>query len=123
MSNEIKMTLKIDVLNGEYTRSVNPGLTQIDQNTLGAAGGILEISTGGEAIDFTAMDLVKEGILYLKNLDDTNYVTFVVYGKMKPGEFAALRLNPSTQIGSGTDVLTVTADTAPVKLEYLCLDN
>ena len=133
MSNEIKLTMKLSVLNGDYNQEVNPGLIQIDQTTQGACGGIVEIGTEEETLEF--LDIATEGYLYLRNLDDTNYVTYgpdyaglVAFGKLKAGEWALLRLAPFEEEGSGSGAPTygsiaLQANTSPCKVKYLLLDN
>jgi len=113
MANEISVSFNAQIVNGFYRDTIQPGQVQITQSAVGRGGHVQSVGFAApEVIDIG--DVATNGILYLRNLDDTNYVTFgpqsdaatiEVFGKLKPGEFAFLRLAP-------TVVLWAQADTA-----------
>jgi hypothetical protein len=116
MAGIITPSFNVTVLNAPFRDSIVEAGAVVAQAEIGKGGGIQIIGTSEEVINFG--DVVTEGYLYLKNLDDTNYVTYgpedtgamVVFGKLKPGEFAWLRVAP-------TVVMRAQADTADVKLD------
>lgn len=120
MANEIKQTIALLVSNGEYSQSVQKTLTQ-DQSGLGASSGIVIVGTSEETLSFT--DITTEGVLFLQNLDATNYVTYgpdstgmVSFGRLNPGEVHMLRLSPGL-------TFKWQANTASVKVNYLLLED
>lgn len=122
MANEITLKFSLQAENGFLKQSVNIGQLQIDQAAAGMAGGAQEIGTSEEVVDFG--DVSTEGLLFLRNLDDTNYIEFgpedtgamVAVGKLEPGEFAFFRVKPSV-------VLRAQADTAACLLQVLLLED
>lgn len=115
MADEISASISVRVVNGDFTDVVSPGTVEIDQVASGYAGGIVSVGTSEE--DLAVGDVTSPGLLYLRNLDATNFVTYgpkstnmVAFGKLMPGEFAFLRLDP-------TVTLRWKADTAAVKVE------
>lgn len=122
MANEIDVGLQVDCTNGEYSRSISESV-QIDQSAQGAAAGIVIVGQAAEE-DLEFIDISSEGMLYLKNLDATNFVKYgpksggvmVTYGKIKPGEIAWVRLFPGV-------VHRWIADTDDVKVEYWMLED
>ena len=122
MANEITLKFSLQAENGFLKQSVNIGQLQVDQAAAGMAGGAQEIGTSEEIVDFG--DVSTEGLLFLRNLDDTNYIEFgpedtgamVAVGKLEPGEFAFFRVKPSV-------VLRAQADTAACLLQVLLLED
>ena len=123
MSNEIKLTISFKVENGNYKDVFAPGQIQIDQASPGRGGHVQVVGTTEETIDFG--DVSTNGLLILRNLDSTNYVQYgpqvgtgnmEVWGKLLPGEIAAMRLAP-------TVVMRAQADTASVKLDVRLYEN
>ena len=122
MANEITLKFSLQVENGFLKQSVNIGQLQVDQAAAGMAGGAQEIGTSEEVVDFG--DVSTEGLLFLRNLDDTNYIEFgpedtgamVAVGKLEPGEFAFFRVKPSV-------VLRAQADAAACLLQVLLLED
>lgn len=121
MANEIRITLQLQVINGDF----KDGFTysdQWDQTAIGASAGVQIVGTSAENLDLG--DVATNGVLVLHNLDDTNFVTYGLNdsaaikacGKIKPGEVALLRLVP------GIDLMCQ-ADTADVKLRFLLLED
>jgi hypothetical protein len=122
MANEITLRVRLQLLNGSLKEDANPTTIQIDQTTQGSSAGVQTIGAGEEAIVFGG-DITSEGYLYLHNLDETNFITYgpddtgmTAFGKLKPGEFACLRMLPGVTI-------IAEADTAACKLKFLLLDD
>lgn len=123
MANEITLNLSALIVNGNYrdTFDVN-GQIVIDQANAGADGGIVEIATAETTISLTR--LTTEGLLFMRNLDGTNFIEFgpdsggsmVAIGKLKPGEIALFRLKPGV-------TLKAQADTAACDLYVKCLED
>lgn len=113
MANEIQVTAALQVTNGNFRLAKNPeGTLQFNQSVAG--GGIpgeVIATTAGVDVDLSA--LTNEGWCRMKNLDDTNFVqfghwdgaTFYPVGRMKAGEPALFRIDPSV-------TLRLKADTA-----------
>ena len=124
MANEINIGLNMQVRNGFFSDTANPGTIQVDQAALGRGGYVQDIGFAApEVVDFG--DVTTNGYMYLRNLDETNYVTFgpqsdaatiEVFGKLKPGEVALLRVAP-------TIIMWAQADTAAVKLEVSLFED
>ena len=116
MANEIQINVAVQVRNGFLIDQFNPGMLQVDQAAVGRGGSVQIIGTSEEVVSFG--DVATNGYCILRNLDETNYVTYgpedtgamVTLGKLNPGEFAILRIAP-------TVVMRALADTADVKLE------
>lgn len=116
MAGTISVSFSATILNTPFRDSIIESGAVVAQAAIGKGGGVQIIGTSEEVVNFG--DVVTEGDIYLKNVDDTNYVTYgpedtgamVVMGKLKPGEFAWFRVAP-------TVVLRAQADTAPVKLD------
>ena len=116
MANEITLSIAMQVVNGNYRDLIQPGQLRIDQATIGRGGHVQTIGTSEEVIDLG--DVVTNGYAALRNLDEDNYVTYgpenagamVIFGKLKAGEPAVLRIAP-------TVVIRAQANTAPVKLD------
>jgi len=122
MANEITAccNLTVDHDYQHWSRNIN---LSVDQTGTGRGGHDQDIGhAADETIDFG--DVATEGFLFLRNLDDTNYVTIgpdsggsmVAMIKLLAGEWAWLRVVPSTTIRAQ-------ADTATVRLEVACFEN
>lgn len=115
MSNEIKITLGVAYANGALSDSVAAATLNVNQTTLQFHGTVASVGTSEE--DLTTGDIATLGYLYMKNLDAANYVQWgpksggamVVFGRLKPGESAILRLEPGI-------TLRWIANTAAVKV-------
>lgn len=110
MANEINISFNAQIENGYYRDTIQLGQMQIDQAAIGRGGHVQNVGTDAEVVDLG--DVATNGLLYLRNLDDTNYVTFgpqsdgatiEVFGKLKPGEFAFLRLAPTVVLWAEAD--------------------
>lgn len=122
MANEIKLDIRIAAENGFFKDEFSPGRIQIDQAAIGSSGGVFSIGTSEEAISFT--DISTEGWLWMRNLDDTNYVQWgpedtgamVVMGRMEAGEPAIFRIDSSV-------TLRLQANTAACKVLIKVLED
>ena len=118
MANEITAFCQLSVVNGDY----NPGQIsvskQITQNAQGAASGIQIVGTANEAL--TVGDVTTYVMLFLRNLDATNFVTYGSTAglefKLKAGEWACMRRTPASTV-------EIKADTAAVKVQFLLLQD
>ena len=106
MSNEFEVTLKGKLVNGELTEKWgDTGSNKFDQTTLGSYAPVITVGYAAEEI-LGVGDIVTQGFMYLKNLDDTNFVTYgptlsgamVEFGKLLAGEEAWIRVMPSGSI-------------------------
>ena len=120
MANEITVTVRFGVSNGNYVPgTISDNNLQFDQAAAGAAGEIQNIGTSEESLD--TGDLTTYGWLYLKNLDDTNYVqvgfSTGVYGiRLEAGEPALFRTEPAATV-------YLKANTAACDVQYRWLED
>lgn len=116
---EITVTFTLQVANGSYKETYQPGVISIEQAAVGRGGYVQTIGTSEEEVVFG--DVATEGYALLRNLDATNFIEYgphsggsggamVAMGKLKAGEMAWLRLKPGI-------TLYAQADTAPCKLD------
>ena len=117
MANEIKVTAS--ATNSNFTDDWRPASLTDSQTTKGASGGVVLVGFAAEE-DLTLGDVSSPGWFMLRNLDDTNFVTWgakdttmKAVGKLEAGEFAILKLDPAVTI-------RWQADTADVRVEYKC---
>lgn len=101
MANEIQIQTRVTVRKGNFNRTFDPPVVQATQSGQGGFFAVLSIGTSEEVVTFT--DVGTYGILTLRNLDDTNFVTYgpesggamVPLGRLNPdGEPQVLRLEP-----------------------------
>jgi hypothetical protein len=124
MANEITLTLKGLVVNGYLRSEFNPGALQFTQTTIGGHFPIVSVGTSEEDFDTGDVGIANAGILMMRNLDTTNYVTYgpksggvmVAFGRIKAGEPAAFRLEPSI-------TMRWIANTAAVKVQVWLLQT
>jgi hypothetical protein len=116
MADEIKLTLDVRLENGNFKDAFQPGQIKIDQAAAGGHRPVAIIGTTEEVI--ATGDVSTLGWLIMRNLDNTNYITWgpesagamVPIGRLKPGEWAACRLEPGVTIRAQ-------ANTAACKLD------
>ena len=72
MADEITVSLKMFAENGNYVSSRTTLNRKLDQAAAGERGGIQNIGTTEETLDSTG--LTTPGLLFVENLDTTNYV-------------------------------------------------
>lgn len=115
MANEISLSARFKFVDSNNKAYVDEtfALTNFDQSAQGGpTPGYVTIGTSEETEAFS--ELSTEGWLYMRNLDATNYVqwgfaTGVYGGRIKAGEFAIFRMEP-------TLTMYLKADTAAVKM-------
>lgn len=113
MANEITMTVNFSLTNGNLSFAYQPGQLSVDQSASGGpTPGFLTIGTSEETEAFSELSTL--GYCIIRNLDTTNFIRVGfatgVYGmRLKAGEIALFRLNPST-------TLYMIADTAACKV-------
>lgn len=111
MANEISISVSIRANKGffNYTKSA---AETIDMAGAGGGGpGQIAVPTTGIDVAFSGFD---PGIAYLRNLDSTNYVVWgpndgaalEAMGRLKPGEFAVLRINPGVTLRLAANAAT-----------------
>lgn len=101
---EINITPQINITNGVFKFAISAETIGVTQNNVG--GGIPGYVVVGETeqqIDLT--ELTYPGYCYAKNLDDTYYVQLgadasgiVPFLKLKPGEVAIFRIEPTATL-------------------------
>ena len=102
MSDEITVSLAMQVTNGNYTSGqIRENGKTFDQAAVGCHEGIAAIGTTEESL--STGDITTEGWLFLKNLDATNYVqwggsTGVYIGRLEAAESAMFRLEPAATV-------------------------
>lgn len=123
MADEITVQTGLSVRNGTFTFSQQPGQIRVDQATAGGGNpGTLTIATSDTAIDLS--DMTAPGYLWVRNLDDTNYVeigpdsggTMIPLVKLKAGEVALFRL-------AGSVTLKAKANTAACEVQLHCVED
>lgn len=116
MADELKYSISTRYRAGNV-KDDTPGETfSITQSNLEEIN-VLVVSVGTSEEDLVLTGLTTEGFVLLRNLDDTNYVTFgpksggamVAFGRIEPGEEHLFRFEPGV-------VLRWIADTASVNV-------
>ena len=127
MADEITVLAAISCLNGNF-RLPQIGSEQLTFDQAAQGGGVpgtVEIGTSEEDVDVSA--LTTEGWLWMRNLDDTNYVDWgpssggtspvmVAIGRMEAGESALFRLKPEV-------TLRMKANVAACVVQILVLED
>jgi len=122
MANEITVTAKLTVDNGNYESEMSASRIQVNQSSIGGIHQVQNIGTTYEAI--TLGDVSTEGFCLFRNLDSTNFVQWGVdagasltpIGKMEAGETAGpFRIDAAA-------TLYAEADTAACDLEVMILE-
>lgn len=118
MANEITigpLEIKIENGNARYERRLDQ--LQADQSNAGGNGGIIATSTTEEALALGDVTAGTAGVMFARNLDDTDNIhigvkpsaTFYELVTLKPGEWALFRLNqtnaPYVQASANTPSL------------------
>lgn len=124
MANEIRVTAALEIANGTFSLP-RIGAAQLTFDQAGAGGGVpgqVTATTAGVDVDLSALG--TEGWLWMKNLDDENFVEWGAYdgaafhpiGRMEPGEPAVFRLSPGK-------TLHLKADTASCLVQVLANED
>lgn len=123
MADEITITDSAVVNNGTYRDQLDFGGTyRFDQSAAGSESGIRTIGTSAENLVLT--DITTPGILYVLNIDDTNFVEigkdvsgFEEIAKLMPGDPPArFRIADSVTI-------QLKADTASCDIRFWVLES
>jgi len=121
-TNVITVNASLTVANGNFTARYTSGALQIDQVIAGGgAPGFVNIGTSEETVSFG--DITTPGYVFIRNLDDTNYVTLgpdstgmVAAIKLKAGEVALFRTDDSA-------TWKAQANTAACDLSFYVLED
>ena len=95
MATTLNLSIAATWTQGNLTDSFQPTLATLTLNTQGMAGGVQSIGTSEE--NLSAGDIATNGMLFMMNLDATNYVqwgmsdggTMKAVGRLKGGATAA----------------------------------
>ena len=104
MADEIRVFMKVTLTNGYLKNDFESGQLAIDQATQGLHATVVSVGTSEE--DMPVGDVATPGVLCIRNLDATNYITYgpksagsmVAVGRLEPGDAALLRLDPAATI-------------------------
>jgi hypothetical protein len=117
MADEIKANISI-VYNtaaaAGLQRTIQPGTINITQTNIGLYGKVQTIGTGSTTVEVIGYKSTNEGLLYMRNLDTTNFVTYgssLLEFKMKAGEPAFVRVKPGATVQIKADTASVKVDT------------
>lgn len=125
MTDELKIRTHVKFLNGEIDIQINEGIKTYDAAGLMIASGIVSVGFAVEEdLGLGDVDVTKQGLLYLKNIDATNYVKYgpksagvmIEYGRLFPLREAMLYLAPSV-------VHRWQANVAAVSVRFLCIQE
>lgn len=122
MANEITVTLNLNVQNPSTGRGFAQSTRrsgQFTQNAVGVNDQTVSVPTTAAGTAYTFANLTTYGVLFIENLDDTNFVelgvqvagTFYPLVRVNPGEFQYFRLSHGIS-------LYLRADTAAVDVHY-----
>lgn len=129
MAGTISVQSSIQVTNSPLNYSSNPRSFSAVQNNIGGPiPGTVTAVTTGTGVQLTLSGLTTPGMLFIQNLDSTNYVTLgiVVSGtfypvvEIQPGEFYVFRMS-RTILSAAT--LWVLANTASCKVLVQAFEN
>lgn len=117
MANSLVISTSVVATLGSFKDTFSPGALTVTPAAIGAHCPIVTVGTSEEDLDVGDVTASGQGYAILQNLDATNFVTYgpksggamVAMGRLKAGEIAVLRLEPSA-------VLRWKADSAAVKV-------
>jgi hypothetical protein len=129
MADEIRTQSYLEVSNGNFVQPrLGNFVQQIDQATPG--GGVPgQITATTAGVDVSVTGLTAVGLVYIRNIDSTNFVTvgpklagtFYPFIKIKPGEAYIFRLDSA--VVPSTTTFHVKADTANCKVHVAVMEN
>lgn len=100
MAGTIGLTIQTNYENGNASLLFNPGTVSISQTNQGYHSPVVTVNSSAEE-DFAIGDVGTNGVLTMRNLDVTNYVTYgpkdttmTAFGRIEAGEVVAMRLEP-----------------------------
>jgi hypothetical protein len=104
MANELTFTGATNLANGRLADSTPQQTLLVTQSLAALLAKVVSVTTS-EA-DLTTTEVTTLGWAWIENLDSTNYVQYgpksggvmVVFGRLKPGEWALLRLDPGVTL-------------------------
>ena len=121
MANEIKVTPRMVVANGNLKRTINPGTISVDMAGARIYQNTHSIGTSEESVSSFG-DVGTFGWCFMRNLDGTNYVqwgsaTTNYIGRMEAGETAGpFRLEPGI-------TLYLKANTAACNVDIVVVED
>jgi hypothetical protein len=121
MAGALQVVISATLTNGSHREIFNPGALAVVQDAVGVHAPVQTVGTSEEAVPVG--DVGTLGWAFFQNLDTTNYVTIgpdatgmVPFIRLEAGEACALRLSPGIS-------LVAQANTAPVKMKVLILED
>lgn len=123
MADELSVKLYAKLVNGGLERTFSPSRFSVTQTAIGSIWTTVSIGFAAEE-DIATTEIGTLGWCFLRNLDDTNYVTYgpksggvmVALGRIEAEECAAFRLEPGITIRAQ-------ANTAAVELDVMVLED
>ena len=119
MADEITLSASFKVEKGGASFARSTGALQVDMSGSHIAAGTQAVGTSAEALE--KGDITTPGLLYIKNMDGTNFVEvgyddtgFKPTVKILAGEWAIFRLTQTTP--------QVKADTGACNIEYILVE-
>lgn len=121
MANELRLTATFSYEKGDASIDEQVSNLGVDVTGSVVAAGVQEIGTSEEALGLNGV--TTGGYLFIKNLDDTNYVSIrsgtgaTDLVRLKAGEFAIFRVDSSSSAPFAI------ANTAAVNVRYVLLSD
>lgn len=125
MANEIRITPNFNVANGSLYFAISPGIKYVTQSNALVYSEVVTCTTTDTALSFSGVSAANYGMLYMVNLDSTNYVdigvqsgsTSIAFCRLKPGEpNGPFRVKPSITLRSQ-------ANTASCQVQFVMIAN
>ena len=104
MANEFTITSKVVLANGNLKDRWDNGAVSLTQTTKGLHAAVESVGTSEEDMSYGVLS--TPGLIVMRNLDATNYITYgpkssgsmVLMGKLAPGQVAQFYLGASVQL-------------------------
>jgi hypothetical protein len=125
MANEIRITPSFIVSNGSLYLATTPGLKYVTQSNALVYNQVITCTTTDTALSFDTISAANYGMLYMINLDSTNYVdigvqsgsSLIGFCRLKPGEpNGPFRVKPSI-------TLRAQANSASCQVQFVMAAN
>ena len=89
-----------------FKASITPASLSVTLSAVGRTGGVQNIATTAENVDYGDLTSAQVGYAFFQNLDSTNYIdlgqsdtgTIKPIVRLKAGEFAVFRITASQQL-------------------------